>query len=73
VNVTTTEAKPPLAVGTPVQVIRATYSVVPVRTRAKVSRVRVDHGGQGKHLHEMVGYPEYLFWAWELTWEGKGQ
>lgn len=72
-SLATTEAKPPLAIGTPVTVIRATYSAVPVRTRSVIGRVRVDHGGRGKHLYELVDYPEWLFWEWELTWEGKGQ
>ncbi len=68
-------AHPPLAVGTPVTVIRATYSAVPASTVATIERVRVNHGeraghGRGVHLYRVAGFN---FWPWELTWEGKGQ
>lgn len=63
---------PALPVGLVVTVIRGTYSAIPVGTVAPVVRVRPRRGKDTPELYEISGFPEYLFWSQELTWEGKG-
>lgn len=57
----------PLVVGELVRVVAGTYSAVKVGTVARVARVRPRRGNSQPELYELVGWPEYLFWHYELT------